>query len=259
MRLIFIPIIILLIFVILAIFTPVLLLQASEPVLPKDIRESSAQVLADISGTLGRYETASELFDYLIVLHPGYGPYYGKKSWYLQQSGRTDEALAAMDGAIGFEPENADYMLRKARMLKGAGKTEEAERTYAELIRMTPQDRAGMVHVGDGALDQGDYLKAYEKYTQAVRIDPSDGKTWEKRGDIIFILLTIPTAGLKADPSFVNVSLYDQGIESYQNAMKINRGDTNEIMTKIGKHSDQYTPRSIADLRSRYKEYRYLG
>lgn len=259
MKLITIPIVIIILFCIFAVFTPVLLLQASEPVLSPEIRVSGAEVLAEISSFLGRYDSSIELYDYLIGLNPDSAQYYGKKGHLLQITGRPEEALSALDGAIARDKENPDYLLKKARLTRSLKQTDVSGETYARIDQISPKNAQEFVLCGDAALDRGMYLRAYENYSRAVSANPSDGATWEKFGDVIFTLLTIYTGGLDADEKFKEKDLYKEGLQSYENAIRLNPSKENEIRLKLEKRSDSYMPHSIAELESRYTRYRYLG
>lgn len=259
MRLITIPLLIILIFCLFAIFIPVLLLEASETIVPADIRNNGAQVMADVSAFLGRYDTTIGVYDYLIRKNPESAPYYGKKAQYLQISGNLQDTLSALDGAIARDPENPEYLLKKARILRLMGKIAESDAIYTKIDAIIPRDSYESVLCGNAALDRSKYLQAYTLFTRAVSENPSDDSTWEKRGDVIFALLTIYTGSMKADESFKNKDLYSEGIQSYENAVRLNASKTYEVEKKIEKRSDSYTPKTIAELESRYTEYKYTN
>lgn len=264
MRLITIPLIILIILLLFAVFTPVLLLQATESIipaniLPADMRVKTAEVLADVSSILGRYDTCIDLYSYLISQNPESGYYYGKKAEYLQKTGKQEELVRVLDSAIARSPDNADYLLRKARITRALHKMSDSNASYERIDQLSPQNSVDFAYSGDAALDRSMYLQAFDRYSESLSVDPSDALTWEKRGDVIFALLTIPTAGLQADESLRSRDLYSEGITSYENAMRLNPSRYQEIKMKLDKRSDIYVPKSIAQLQSRYTQYRYLG
>jgi tetratricopeptide (TPR) repeat protein len=266
MRLITIPIIILIIFILFALFTPVLLLEGIENILPGDVKQNTAEVrqnaanlIIDISSILGRYETCVDLYTYLIERFPDSAAYYGKKALYLHKLGRLEEAVTALDGAIARDPENIDYLLRKARQTKALYRNEESDQTYQQIDQITPKTALNYAYSGDAALDRSNYIQAFDRYTKSLSLDPSDSLIWEKRGDVIFALLTIPTAGLNADEELRNKDLYAEGIKSYENAIRLKPDRMAEITQKMSKRSDLFVPKSIAELESRYTRYRYLG
>lgn len=266
MRLITIPIIILIIFVLFAVFTPVLLLEGIESVLPADIKENTAgfrqniaHLFIDVSSLLGRYDTCIDLYDYLIYRYPDVAEYFGKKAVYLHKVGKLEETITALDGAIARDPENVDYLLRKARLSKAIYKNEQSNQTYRLIDQVTPNTAINFAFAGDAALDQSKYISALDRYTNSLTLNPSDSLIWEKRGDVIFALLTIPTAGLTADEKLRNQDLYAEGIRSYENAMRLKPDREHEIKVKMNKRSDIFVPKSIAELESRYTQYRYLG
>ncbi|NLV28291.1 MAG: hypothetical protein GXY48_14220 [Methanomicrobiales archaeon] len=264
MRLITIPIIIIILFCLLAIFTPVLLLQATEPLdqyvgsIP-EIRYTTAEVLADISSFLTKYGTSIEIYDYLIGKKPDNEEYYWEKSNNFLILGKPDDALVALEGAIALDKGNPEYLYKKAVILRSLKRITESNKIYDEIDLLSPGNAKEQVICGDAALDRSNYLKAYENYSEAVRLNPSDSRTWEKRGDVIFSLLTIYTSGEQADDSFKKIDLYSEGITSYENVIKLDPSRTLVIKEKMEKRSDVYTPRTIAELESRYTTYRFLN
>ena len=258
MKLITIPIIILGIVGLLCLFFPVLFLEATEPVLDTEMRIQAGSFLADFSFEIKRYGTVSEIYDYLINLNPAPAEYYNKKSLALQESGLIDEALTALDGALARDQSNVEYLLRKARMARSIGKIDLSDRTYEEIERIIPTKQSDLAYMGDAALDNKNYLTAYERYTKATIVNPKDADTLEKRGDIIFLLLSLPTASRDADQAIMELNLYDEGIKSYQNALALDPKKAANIKPKLEKRSDIFTPKSIAELQSRYTEYRFV-
>lgn len=266
MRLITIPFIILIVFILLAIITPVLLLEGIENVLPADIKENTAEfrqniahLLIDVSSLLGRYDTCIDLYDYLVYRYPDVAEYFGKKAEYLHRIGKLEETIIALDGAIARDPENVDYLLRKARISKALYRNDESNLTYKQIDQINPNNAINFAYSGDAALDRSKYVQALERYTNSLALDSTDSLIWEKRGDVIFALLTIPTAGLPADEKLRNQDLYAEGIKSYENAMRLKPDREHEIKMKVSKRSDIFVPKSIAELESRYTQYRYLG
>jgi tetratricopeptide (TPR) repeat protein len=266
MRLITIPVIILVIFIILSIATPVLLLEGIEGLLPADVRENTsgmrenfALLLSDISSVFGRYDTCVDLYDYLISRFPAKSDYYGKKALNLQKLGRLEETITTLDMALALEPEDINYLLRKARLSKALYRNDESDRTYKQINQLTPKNAIEYALSGDASLDQGKYTKALEMYTESLARDPENSLVWEKRGDVIFALLTIPTAGLPADQNLKSQDLFAEGTKSYENAIRLNPEKALDIKLKMSKKSDVFIPQSIAELESRYTHYRYLG
>ena len=266
MRLITIPIVILIIFILFSIITPVLLLEGIENILPDDIKENTSDLrknfthfLIDISSILSRYDTCVSLYDHLIIRFPFNAEYYGKKALNLHKLGKLEETLASLDEALEYDPENLEYLLRKTRLSKALYRNDESDLTYKKINLITPQTAVEFALSGDAALDQSKYTLALEMYTNSLEHDSTDPLVWEKRGDVIFALLTIPTAGLPADKNLKNQDLYTEGIRSYENAIRLNPEISQEIKLKMNKRSDVFIPQSIAELESRYTHYRYLG
>ena len=258
MKIITIPIIIIGIIGLLCLFFPVLFLEATEPVLDSEMRIQAGLFLAEFSLEIRRYDTVSDIYDYLISLNPAPADYYNKKSMALQKSGRIDEALIALDAALARDPHNVEYLLRKARMARSIGNNDISDRTYEEIEQIIPARQSDLVYMGDAALDKNHYLNAYERYTKATIVNPKDADTLEKRGDIIFLLLSLPTASRDADQALIDLNLYDEGIKSYQNALALDPKKAADINSKLEKRSDIFTPKSIAELKSRYTEYRFV-
>jgi hypothetical protein len=71
--------------------------------------------------------------------------------------------------------------------------------------------------------------------------------------------LTIPTAGLNSGKNLFNADLYSDGIKSYKAAILLSPNRSVEIQKKIDKRSSGNIPKTIKELQSRYKEYRYIN
>ncbi len=243
-----------------------LFLEAIEQILPGDmkentagLRENVAHLMIDLSSFLGRYEQCIAITDYLIQRYPNNAQYYWKKALYLHTLGRLEDAIPVLDEAIARDPNNIEYLLKKARISQAIYRFDESNQTYEKISQIAPRDALQYAYAGDAALDQGKYGEAFDRYTKSLELAPSDPLIWEKRGDVIFALLTIPTAGQRVNEQVRNMDLYSEGMKSYENAIRLRPEREREIEQKMSKRSDEYTPRTIKELESRYTQYRYLG
>lgn len=259
MRLAFITLIVICVLCLFIIINPVLFIKATEPVLNSEIRENIGVLLTNFAVFTGRYGTAADISDYLISLNPYLPKFYVEKAKYLEKSGKLSEAIIIINEAVKMEPENINYLLMKARLYRSTGQVTISEIVYQQMEKIVPETQQDLVLSGDAALERGNYVTAYRRYTEAAIKNPSDGKTHEKRGDVIFALLTVPTAGLTTDENFRNLDLYSEGIKSYKAALFLIPDRKSEINEKIDKRSNLYVPKSINELQSRYTQYKYLN
>lgn len=227
--------------------------------IPEKVHQNFGQSLAGVEALLGLNGNAIQLYDRLLVKDPENRLYYAKKGELEFISGDYPQALTSYNTAISYDPENPDYLWKKARILQHLGNDKEASDLYDQILSLKKSDSASLTILGDIAVDRGKYLKALSYYDQSLAKDPSDGLTWEKRGDVIFVLLTIPTAGVDADPQLREENLYQQGYTSYQDAKKLNPSRDQIITEKMNSRSTEYTPQSIRELQNRYQQFKYIS
>jgi len=259
MRLIVISICILIFLCFFILILPVNFLQTTEPVLNSEIREDVGLKLVQLAEFTSRYNTANDLLEYILVIHPEKGEYYWQMSQNNIRLENLNEAINDLNKALERDPSNIKYLLTQARLYLGIGKINKSDEIYNKIKEINPISYENNIYSGDAALDKGEYIVAYYRYGNAINLDPKNGKTYEKLGDVIFALLTIPTAGINANQDLLNKDIYIEGIKNYQVALLLLSGSNKEIQIKIDKYSSEYIPRTINELRSRYTEYYYIN
>ena len=159
---------------------------------------------------------------------------------------------------LPWTPQNPLLLIKKARFLTKGGKSNEADLIFTQILGIQTDNPEYLAAIADIALERTRYLEAFNRYSELVNVTPNDGLTWEKRSDVIFALLTIPTAGANASETLKNTNLYTDGMKGYDNAIKLRPDRENVIKTKVDKRSQEYVAQSISELEDRYQEFRYL-
>nr|WP_319540494.1 tetratricopeptide repeat protein [uncultured Methanospirillum sp.] len=257
---------ILLVVLVLIVLMPATFLQATVTVIPaqyqnmipEDLMQNMGTVLAEFSVMTARPMTAVSVYDFFINKHPDKADFYRLKSEALISAGDDAGALQALDQAISLDPSNPLLLTKKARLLIKIGKSSEAEAVFSKILQIQTDKPQYLSVIADIALEKARYLDAYDRYSILVNLTPTDARNWEKRSDVIFALLTIPTAGANASVSLKQADLYTPGIKGYEQAVILDPGRGDGIKTKIEKRSDEYVARTIQELEDRYREFRYL-
>lgn len=258
MRLITITLLVIGALILLILLVPVVFLQATAQYLQDPYQQTAGEVLAGFSSTIGRPMTAVEVYDFLISRHPDSSEYYRLKSEALFTAGDEKGALESLDAALARDPQNVIMLDKKARLLIRAGKNTDADAVFTTILLIPTDNPDYLSVIADIALEKNQYVTAFDRYTSLLGIRPGNGLTWEKRSDVIFALLTIPTAAVGVSESLRNKDLYSEGVTGYEKALSINPDRAEIIQTKIAKRSGEYVPRSIRELDERYSTFRYL-
>jgi tetratricopeptide (TPR) repeat protein len=271
--------IILLILLVLIILMPAIFLQATDAVLqatnnaiPEQYNGTTGPIITGISAmteTIGsilggfsmmtaRPMTSVAVYDYFIEKHPERADLYQLKSEALLAAGDDVDAMNTLDLAISLDPGNPLLLIKKTRLLIKSGKIPEADSIFTRILNIQTDKPLFLSAIADIALERAHYLDAYDRYSSLVNLTPNNAKNWETRSDVIFALLTIPTAGENASPSLKQTDLYTSGIKGYEQAVKLDSGKNAVIKAKIEKRSEEYVARTIQELEDRYREFRYL-
>lgn len=258
MRLGTITLLVLLLLLALILLFPALFLESTATIIPEEYQKGVGDTLAGISMMTGRPMTAVSVYDLYIMQGKGTPEVYQKKSEALIAAGDYAGALAALEQVIASDPENIILLNTKARLLIREGRVVEAESVYDRILGIKTDMPSYLTIIGDITLKRSLYLDAYRYYTRVLELDPGDGLTWEKRSDVIFALLTIPTAGASAPGTLKTQDLYTEGITGYENAISLLPDRKEAIRTKIEKRSSEYVAKTIQELQDRYQEFRYL-
>ena len=253
------------VFLLIFLFPAVFLEAASSEKVPAQIRlqdpyqQTVGGILADASMVSFRPQTAAGVYDVLITRHPESSELYREKYEALLQAGDEEGALSSLNAAIVRDPQNPLLLIKKARILMKTGKNADAESIYTTILSIQTDNPGFLSAIADIALEKNQYVNAFDRYTLLLNSNPSDGLIWEKRSDVIFALLTIPTAGAGASETLRKTDLYTEGITGYQKALALNPERSSTIGAKIAKRSEEYVPKTMQELEERYQQYRYLN
>lgn len=258
MRLFSLTLVFLLVTLIIIILFPALFLEATKTILSDSQQQQIGGELARISLIIGRPATSSAVYDLLIIKNPESADLYRLKSESLLADNNIPAALTSLDAAIARDPENPVLLNKKARILIRNGRMNEAEIILDRIIAIKTDNPDYLSEIAGVTLEKALYPEALDRYTRLLTLKPDDGLIYEKRSDVIFALLTIPTAGLNASSELRKQDLYSEGIQGYQRAIMLMPDRSASITAKMNKRSDEYVPRTIEELQSRYTQFRYL-
>lgn len=229
-----------------------------QDMIPEQLVQSTGTALAELSVMTARPMTAVSVYDFFISRHPDQADLYHLKSDALIAAGDETGAIKVLNQAISLDSSNPMLLIKKARLLIKTGKTSESDAAFAQILQIQTNNPQYLSAIADIALEKARYLEAYEKYSTLVNLTPNIAQNWEKRSDVIFALLTIPTAGVNASLSLKQTDLYTPGINGYEQAIRIDPGRDAIIKAKMEKRSDKFVARTIQELEDRYQEFRYL-
>lgn len=229
-----------------------------QDMIPEQLVQNTGTALAEFSVMTARPMTAVSVYDFFISRHPDQVDLYRLKGDALTSAGDDAGAITVLNQAISLDPSNPLLLIKKARLLIKTGKTSEADVVFSQILQIQTNNPQYLSAIADIALEKARYLEAYERYSTIVNLTPNDAQNWEKRSDVIFALLTIPTAGTNASLSLKQTDLYTPGINGYERAVRIDPGRDAVIKVKMEKRSDKFVARTIQELEDRYQEFRYL-
>jgi predicted Zn-dependent protease len=258
MRLFSLTIIVVIAALILVILLPVPSLQISSSVLSDSQQQQVGGALSGISLFLGMPVSSAAVYEFLISKNPESSDLYRLRSDSQLAAHDTRGALDSLDTAIAKSQGNPLLLNKKARILIQNGKAAEAEKILDQIVKLKTDNPEYLSVIADITLEKALYPEAFDRYSALLALRPGDGLTYEKRSDVIFALLTIPTASFNASSSLKKQDLYAEGIQGYQRAIQLQPGRSAIIKAKMAKRSDEYTPKSIEELEARYQQFRYL-
>ncbi len=265
MRILTITLFVLLVLLALILLVPVAFLELTDTVqkstgvvIPEDLKQNIGMSLAEIATSSGRSTTAVAVYDYFIARHNEQSDLYVLKCDALLAAGDDTGAMEALEQALSRDPQNPPLLIKKARLLVKAGKRSEADGIFDTILTIQTDNPKYLSAIADIALERTLYLEAFERYSRLANLTPKDGRIWEKRSDVIFALLTIPTAGINASPSLKQTNLYAEGVKGYEQVLILKPDQEKNIRSKMNKRSDEYVARSIQELEDRYREFKYL-
>lgn len=242
----------------LIIILPAQFLQITSSYVPDEQQKQIGGILAGISTFTGRPSTSASVYDFLILHHPHSVEFYLLKFESLLAAGDNQGALRTIDAALLLEPENPIFFNKKARILINMGKVSEGEKILDQIISIRTNNPQFVSVIADINLEKGKYLQAYDMYNRILQVLPDSGIIFEKRSDVIFALLTLPTAGINASVELKQKDLYSEGMTGYKRTISLMPERYQIVMNKIEKRSAEYTPKSIEELESRYPTFKYL-
>ncbi|QQS29695.1 MAG: tetratricopeptide repeat protein [Sphingobacteriales bacterium] len=92
------------------------------------------------------------------------------------------EALAQFDKAIALDSLSIEARYGKALFLQNSGKTEEALNAYRQIVLVEPQHADTHYNVGYIYFNRNDYETALKHFNMAIRVSPAYAKAYYMRG-----------------------------------------------------------------------------
>jgi tetratricopeptide (TPR) repeat protein len=265
MRLISVTLLFLAFVLILILLFPVLFLESTASILPDQYQQSIDQYqqgigyfLAGFAMATERPRTAADVYEFLITKHSESADLFRLKGDALVQAGDDPGALDAYNAALTRDPQNPSLMIKKARTHIRMNKKDEADLVFHQILAIQTDNPEYISVIADIALEKAQYLEAFNRYNLIISQGKGSGQTYEKRSDVIFALLTIPTVHGGASESLKSTDLYAEGMQGYERAISLNPERAITIRLKMEKRFQEMVPRTINELEGRYQNYRYL-
>jgi predicted TPR repeat methyltransferase len=94
----------------------------------------------------------------------------GQLAELLHQTGRTEEAIAALHRAIILEPRHPDYRYALGMLHSERGKVREAATCFQQALALDPGHAAACLQLGDSLMDLHEYDRALAMYRHALTL-----------------------------------------------------------------------------------------
>ena len=107
------------------------------------------------------------------------------RSIVLQQSGKSEEALAAAQTAASLAPDNTLVLMQLFSALRGLKRKEDAWRVAHRMVELAPQLSASHINVGLAYLDYSMLDDAEAAFRRALQIDP---ESWAAMNNVGVVL-----------------------------------------------------------------------
>ncbi|HWQ65981.1 MAG TPA: tetratricopeptide repeat protein, partial [Methanospirillum sp.] len=234
---------------------PALFLEASAGIMSGQMQKDVGMILSDASLTLGRSDSAIEVYEYFLQKNPDRPDIYVKLGDVQVKEDELSAAITSYRAALARDSGNIIILAKLTRLLNRTGKEKEADQLSRKIILTQTSNPEYIGIIGDIALELGMYLEAFNRYSRQLELTPDNGMSHEKRADVIFALLSIPNAGVHASESLKSKNLYKEGVSDYMRAQQLLPERFEIISNKITKHSGEFIPVSINEFESRYNSF----
>ncbi len=106
----------------------------------------------------------------LLAEQPNRPDLLGQLAALLHQSGRTEEAIAALHRAIVLEPRCPDHPYALGMLHSEHGNVREAATSFERALALDPVHAAACLHLGDSLMDLHEYDRALAAYRHAITL-----------------------------------------------------------------------------------------
>jgi len=139
--------------------------------------------LAELSGQLGRLETAHQAWSRVAELEPDNPTAYRKSADALWGLGQPREAIQQWQRALDLDPQNPDVRRALGRATMQIGEVQNALNHYSAAIELSPRDPSLPLEAGVAAMRRGSMQEAAGLLSDAVERDPSSAEAWAALGE----------------------------------------------------------------------------
>jgi tetratricopeptide (TPR) repeat protein len=155
---------------------------------------AEALPLAAGEQSLGNFQTAVEVYDFILTHIPQEAVVHNNRGVLLQKIKRYDEALAAYDRAISFKPDYANAHFNRGTLLKLLRRSDEALAAFDRAIALKPDH--GEAHNSRAVIlqDLKHFAEAVASYDRAIAAKPNYAEALNNRGTVMVSRGDMPEA-----------------------------------------------------------------
>ena len=170
--------------------------------------------LGNASGSIFRWQEASDYFERAHELAPNYAPGWQWYGTHLAEMGRADEGLAALERALELDPVSRIINNNYAETLRGAGHTEEAVKHFKYAISLDPDFFFNWVTLGATHLEAGHFDEAREAFRESARLSGEKPALYVAWVDLVEKYVTTGQV-TEIDPALLDLPSFDRRFWAY--------------------------------------------
>lgn len=155
---------------------------------------AEAAPLAASEQSLGNFQSAVEIYDFILTHVPQEAVVHNNRGALLQKMKRHNDALAAYDRAIALKPDYANAHFNRGTLLKLLSRSNEALASFERAITLKPDHAEAHNSRGVILQDQKRFDEAVTSYDRAIAAKPGYAEALNNRGTAMVSLGNMPEA-----------------------------------------------------------------
>ena len=188
-----------------------------------------------------RYHEAGLLAEAMTASFPQYGFGWKVLGAVLSETGRNEEALAAMQASAALSPQDAEAHYNLGNALLHLGRLDEAVLSYRRALAINPDFAEAYGNMGNALKEMGQVVDAVEGYRRALQIKPDYAEAHNNLGIALHALGQFDDAmasyrcALEISPDYAGahynlanalqyLGQFDKAVAGYHRALQINPG-----------------------------------